>query len=134
MAITIRSVETVNGQNQITDIFAPFTDLLVLRVVFDLSNDLASLPGLQAHITFVIIAAQSNQAVASVRTSANIPTGREETIVWTGAQTPDAWGLTGKGDIFGLRVTVVLNSEQQQLDAFAVSDFRWFRLIEQFKL
>src|SRR6266567_1165128 len=73
--ITITSVETVNGSDQIVSAFFTFTDYLVLRVVFNLSSDLASLPDLTARITFTIINAQLNQSAASVTTSQNIPTG-----------------------------------------------------------
>lgn len=131
-AVTINSVETVNGRGEISTIFSPFTDLLVLRVVFSLSNDLASLPDIQALLTFTIIAAQSNQSVASFKTS--VPVGANtQPIVWTPSKTPHDWGLLlDQGDIFGLRVFIVLNSGQQQLDEFAVSDIRWFRLKEEF--
>ena len=115
--------------------FFPFTDYLVLRVVFNLSSDLASLPDLIARITFTIINAQLNQSAASVTTSQNIPTGTSNWIAWTDpSKNPDQWGLTDQTDAYGLRVIIVLNSQGQQLDAVAVSDIRWFRLKKQFKL
>ncbi len=133
--ITITSVETVNGSDQIVSAFFTFTDYLVLRVVFNLSSDLASLPDLTARITFTIINAQLNQSAASVTTSQNIPTGTSNWITWTDPpKNPDQWGLTDQSDAYGLRVIIVLDSQGQQLDAVAVSDIRWFRLKKQFEL
>lgn len=129
--IAITSVETVNGSNQIVSSFFTFTDILVLRVVYNLSSNLASLPGLTAHITYTIINAQTNQSVASLRVSPNIPTGSISRIDWTSPKNPDQWGLTDQSDVYGLRVTIVLDSNEQQLDVVAVSDIRWFRLKKQ---
>ena len=130
--ITITSVETVNGSNQIVSSFFTFTDDLVLRVVFNLSSDLTSLPGLVAHVTFTIINAQTNLSNASVTLNSQIPTGTSGWIVWTSPpKSPDQWGLTDQSDAYGLRVIIVLDSQGQQLDAVAVSDIRWFRLKKQ---
>jgi hypothetical protein len=130
--ITITSVETVNGSNQIVSSFFTFTDELVLRVVFNLSSQLSSLPGLVAHITFTLINAQTNQSAASVTLHSQIPTGTSGWITWTDPpKSPDQWGLTDQSDAYGLRVIIVLDSEGTQLDAVAVSDIRWFRLKKQ---
>ena len=73
--ITITSVETVNGSDQIVSAFFTFTDDLVLRVVFNISSELASLPDLTAHVTFTIINAQTNQSNASLTLNEHIPSG-----------------------------------------------------------
>lgn len=129
--ITITAVQTVNGEDEITTLFAP-TDSLVLRIIFDLSNDLASLPQIRANITFMLIAAESNQLIpgTEIRWGVSIPTGQSHVIWWTPAKTVNEWGLPGAGgDVFGVRFIVGLDSEQQALDAFAVSDFQWFRVM-----
>lgn len=133
--ITITSVETVNGSDQIVSAFFTFTDDLVLRVVFNLSSDLASFPDLTAHVTFTIINAQTNQSNASVTLNENIPSGISGWITWTDPpKSPDQWGLTDQSDAYGLRVIIVLDSQGTQLDAVAVSDIRWFRLKKQSSL
>jgi hypothetical protein len=130
--ITITSVETVNGSDQIVSSFFTFTDDLVLRAVFNLSSDVSSLPGLVAHITFTIINAQTNQSAASVTVNSQIPTGTSGWITWTDPpKSPDQWGLTEQSDAYGLRVIIVLDSDGRQLDAVDVSDIRWFRLKKQ---
>ncbi len=122
----------MNGSNQIVSSFFTFTDYLVLRVVFNLSSDLSSLPGLVAHVTFTIINAQTNLSAASVTLHSQIPTGTSGWIVWTDPpKNPDQWGLTDQSDAYGLRVIIVLDSQETQLDAVAVSDIRWFRLKKQ---
>lgn len=134
--ITIALVETLDRSGQGATSFFPFTDPLILRVTYGLSDDLRSLPDLELKITFTIIAAQSNQGVASQMLKTGVATDFDYNyFAWTEpAKTPDVWGFsTQQGDVFGARVIIVLDSARAQLDEFAVSEITWFRLKKEYK-
>lgn len=140
-SVKITTLETDNAQGQNVSLFNPFTDPLKLTVFFTLSQDIVGMPSVQLTGTFQIIELRTNQVVVDHVAQANYNPGIGPNVFWwMGSPTPHDWGLQWtQGDIFGFRAAIEVSSFQGAqglvaVDAFDVSDIRWFRLEDVFEL
>lgn len=128
-------LRTLNGQGADTTLFNPFTDTLTLVMYASLSPEVSSLSGLVFEANFEIIDARTNTVVVYAPREFGIGTGWSGFFASLGSITPHDWGLQWTaGDIFGFRAVGAMRSSQGEVDAFDVSDIKWFRLMDVFEV
>lgn len=128
-------LRTLNGQGADTTLFNPFTDTLTLVMYASLSPAVSSLAGLILEANFEILDARTNTVVVYEPREFGIGTGWSGFFASLGSATPHDWGLQWTaGDIFGFRAVAAMRSSQGEVDAFDVSDIKWFRLMDVFEL
>jgi hypothetical protein len=127
--VSITKVETVHG-NDITELFNPYTDIITLRLVFDLAPGLIQMKGKVATIVWQVIEFRTN-TVAYNSASENVQLAPNGPIQWLPIGTAHDNGLQWVyGDIFGFRGAVEFFTEQGAAipNTLAVSTITWFRL------
>lgn len=136
--VQITKVETVNGEIT-TTLFNPFTDTITLRLVIDVSQQLAAMPNAVARITWQLIELRTN-AVAYNATTDNFKLSGTSTVTWLHIGSAHDLGLQWgtSGDVFGFRGALEVfgggNGEQPMPDALAVSTTTWFQLMDVFSV
>lgn len=140
-SVKITSLETENAQGKNISLFNPFTDGLKLTMFFTLSQDIVAMSNVQLEGSFQIIEFRTNQVVVHHTAQANYNPGLGQHVFWwVGSPTPHDWGLQWtQADIFGFRAAIEVSALQGEqglvaVDAFDVSDIRWFRLEDVFLL
>jgi hypothetical protein len=129
--VSITKVETVNGEN-ITTLFDPFVDTITLRLVIDVSQQLATMPGAVARFTWQLIELRTNAVVYNV-TEDNVKLSGASTVRWGHIGSAHDVGLQwGQEDVFGFRGAVEVFGARDRVqpmpDALAVSAVAWFQL------
>lgn len=139
--VKITSLETENAQGENISLFNPYTDNLKLVMFFTLSQDIVATPSVVLSGTFQIIELRTNQVVADHAAQANYnPAIGPYVFWWMGSPTPQNWGLQWiQGDIFGFRAAVEVSAIEGEeglipVNAFDVSEIRWFRLADIFEV
>ncbi len=135
-SVKITHLDTENAQGTNVDLFNPFTVSLKLVMFFTLSPDIITLPNVVFEGIFQILDLRTNQVVVHHAVQANYDPGWGQYLYWwIGSPTPHDWGVqwTQGGDNFGFRAAIEVSSFQVEqglvaVDAFDVSDIRWFRL------
>ncbi len=137
----ITRVETENVQGANVSLFDPFSDGLKLTMFFTLSADILQIPDVQLQGSFQILDFRNDQVVVHQSIWANYnPSLGPNLFWWLGSPTPHDWGLQWQSaDIFGFRAAVEVFAQEGEagmvaVDAFDVSDIRWFRLKDIFEL
>lgn len=133
--VSITNVETVNG-NVITTLFDPFIDTITLRLVFNVSQQLATMQNAVATINWQLIELRTNSVVFNA-TDVNLKLSGTGPLAYRHIGTADGLGLPSATDrdIFGFRGAVEFSANDGAQgfvaipDAFAVSSVTWFRLM-----
>jgi len=140
-SITILSAETHNEFGE-TTLFQGAIDALALVIVFQASADLMSMTEPMFQAIFEIIDPLTNQVVVSETWNMSpIPITPPGEVPWISSgnnwgplpsdySTPLKWGLTGPDNIYGFRALIQAYANGESIDAFDVSDIRWFRVYE----
>jgi hypothetical protein len=148
--LQITNLRTMSQSNQNATLFNPFADALALTMDLTASADLIALPSSSLSAIFQIIDPRTNSVVVNRTWTTPFKWGRWFWISmgnnWgppSDYQTPSRWGLSwGQNSVFGFRGIVKAlyiptrppGSGWRAVDAFDVSDVRWFRLEEIFTL
>lgn len=146
--LRITSLRTVNQQGQNATLFDPFNDALALTLDLQASADLLALPNAAFSAEFQIFDPHTHKVVVSTSWGSTFNWGQFFWISkgnnWgppSAYTTPEQWGLNWiANSIFGFRGIVKAQyipspgSGWSAVDAFDVSNMRWFRLKEIFRL
>ncbi len=146
--LKIRGLRTVNQNGQNATLFDPFGDALALTMDLQASADLLALPSAAFTAEFQIFDPHLHKVVVSSYWSTTFNWGQYFWISkgnnWgppSAYTTAEKWGLNWTANsIFGFRGIIKAQyipspgSGWEAVDAFDVSDMRWFRLKEIFRL
>jgi hypothetical protein len=133
--LAIASAKILNQSSAEATFFHPFLDTLTMKVDLVVSAEFATLPEPRYVVQFQIINLTTDTVVVNHFKKGKVL--NTSFSVLSDSQSPNAWGIHPAGlnwnEVFGFRTIAKAYSfegedGEKDLDAFSVSEVRWFRV------